>query len=252
MVDPVNELRAQATSLVPSVQALQVVDDDTFIQAGEQVKLIKAYTRRVGEILDPIVEAAHRAHKVAVDQRKALLRPAEEAETILKDRMGTYQAEQERIRREREAAAERERVRLEAEARRQAEAEEARLRKEAEDRMLEAAAQAEADGDGETAERILAQPLVVDIPVPQPVFMPPVATTMPPPAKVSGVSFRETWTAEVTDFRALVKAVAEGRAPLSLVQADESALGQYARSTRGTQKVPGVRFFPKTTTAVRA
>ena len=118
--------------------------------------------------------------------------------------------------------------------------------------MLEAAAQAEADGDGETAERILAQPLVVDIPVPQPVFMPPVATTMPPPAKVSGVSFRETWTAEVTDFRALVKAVAEGRAPLSLVQADESALGQYARSTRGTQKVPGVRFFPKTTTAVRA
>ena len=70
--------------------------------------------------------------------------------------------------------------------------------------------------------------------------------------KVEGIGTVQTWKAEVTDLLALVSAVAAGKAPLYFLQANESALGSTAKTTKGSFSLPGVRFYAETTTRVRA
>ena len=63
------------------------------------------------------------------------------------------------------------------------------------------------------------------------------------PPKVVGLKRLESWHAECVDLRALVKAIAEGKAPLSLVVADTKVLGQQARSLKKEFVAPGVRVW---------
>lgn len=248
MVDP--KLEQEGLTLRQQVDQLVVTNDETFVVAGEFLKGLRVYTKRVHEVFDPIVDSAHKAHKVAVDQRKSLLKPAEDAERLIKGRVAEYQDQQRRIMEEVARQAEQERLRLEAEAQAAAEAEQARLRKEAEDAVLNAAAVAEERGDTETAERLLQQPIVTPTVVAAPVFVPLAPVVAPP--KVEGLSFRGAWKASVTDFKALVRAVASGRVPITLLAVDEVALGQFARATRGAQAVPGVRFYEERSAAIHA
>jgi hypothetical protein len=39
----------------------------------------------------------------------------------------------------------------------------------------------------------------------------------------------------------LVKAVAAGKAPLNAIQANESYLGSWAKMSKGTESIPGVK-----------
>jgi translation initiation factor IF-2 len=146
---------------------------------------------------------------------KRLLDPVAEAERIYKSAIAAYEAEQRRI--EDEA-----RTKAEAEARRQAE--------EARERELE---QAEAEGaDAEEIAAMVNAPLTVAPPRVEPAFQP-----------AKGVSVAANWKGEVTSLRALVKAIAEGKADLHLVKANDAAINEKARVTRGTLVIPGVRFF---------
>ena len=63
------------------------------------------------------------------------------------------------------------------------------------------------------------------------------------PPKVTGISTREVWKAEVTDLAALVKAIAEGKAPLALVQANTTVVGQQARSLKQDFVAPGIKVW---------
>jgi hypothetical protein len=243
-------LNQQGGELARAVAALQVTDDATFGQAGEWLRTIKGYLGRVAEVFDPIVDAAHKAHKVAVEQRKGLLTHALDAERTLKARMALYEQEQERKRREAEAAAARERARLEAEERERVAAEQKRLQAEAEEKRLAEAVQAEQRGDTETAERLVSAPVDIAPVVSKPVFVPPIMA--PPAPRVEGVSFRDEWSAEVTDLSALVKAIAGGTVPLTLVKADQVALNGMARSLREAMKIPGVKAVSKRNVAARA
>ena len=67
-----------------------------------------------------------------------------------------------------------------------------------------------------------------------------------------GITVRETWHAELVYLRLLVAEVAAGRAPLTLLALDEPAANAFARSTRGSVEVPGLRIFPRTGLAVRS
>lgn len=243
-------LEQQGVALVRQAQDLAVIDGATFERAGEDVKLVKAYQKRVHEVFDPIVETANIAHKTAVAQRKKLLAPAEEAEAILKRAMGAYQAEQERLRREAEEAIRREQERLEAEAQRIADEEAERLRKEAEDAQIDRAAEAEAQGDIETAERILSAPVFVPTVTPMPVFTPPM--TVPQAPKLNGVSFRDQYTAELVSLDDLIAAAAGGNsAAKSCLMFNQATANGLARSTRGTLTVPGVKFKKGNIAAIR-
>ena len=70
----------------------------------------------------------------------------------------------------------------------------------------------------------------------------PVVAATPAAPKVSGLSFRETYKAEVTDMRALVQAVASGAQPITLLQANQTALDGMARALKEALAIPGVRL----------
>lgn len=246
----VTALEQQAVTFSSTVEALAVVDAPTFERAGALVRAIAGYLKRVGEVMDPIVEAAHRAHKVAVTQRDGLLRPAQQAKRVLGERMASWEAKEARLRREAEEAAQRERERLECEARDAAEHEQRRLQAAAETARLEEAAALEAAGDGAGAVHLIEAPIAVPVVTPAPVFVP---SPPPPPApKISGVSFREDWTAEVVSLPELVRAVASGQQPMTLLAPNQVALNQLARALKGAMAVPGVRAVSSRTAAVRA
>jgi len=96
------------------------------------------------------------------------------------------------------------------------------------------------DGDDEKAQQILDD---VDL-TPKP----NAAIVMP---KAKGVSTRTNWKASVTDIGALISAVAEGKAPITLLTVDISAANKFAKAVRDTLNVPGLIFYNDATLASR-
>ena len=75
----------------------------------------------------------------------------------------------------------------------------------------------------------------------------------PVQAKVSGVTTRKTYRAEVTDLAALVKAAVDIPQYLSFLSANEQALNAFARAAKTTNcAIPGVRFVEEVVMGVRA
>ena len=232
------ELEVQATEIAAKIPLIAITDQASFEAAVEDRGEIKRRLAKIDEVMSPIVSAAHATWKTAVGKREQLRGPFVEADKAYARAMGAYEQEQERLRREQEAAARRERERLEAEERARVAAEQERLRKAEEDRRLAAAAAAEAKGDAETAERLISAPVVVPTVAPRPVYVPP-----PPPAQkptAQGVSFRDSWSAKVTNLMALVQAIAKGEQPITLIDANQTALNGLARTLKQSMNVPGV------------
>lgn len=236
---PVAAIERQNQDLTSRAMALTVVNNQQMLEASELVKAVAAQRKEVAATFNPIIERAHAAHKEALAQKAKFDGPLEQAQRRLAGCIGSYQAEQERIRRE--AQAEAERLQREAEAK-----ERARLKAEEEDRILAAAAQAEDAGDAELAEAIVSAPVVVELPPPAPVIVP---RSVP---AVQGIVSRETWKAECVDLMALVKAVAAGTVPLRAIMANDVFLGQQARSLKELCRYPGVRVWSESSVAVRS
>lgn len=229
-----------------------VIDSpEMFALAGDDLKSVKAMQKEVEEKRTSITGPLNQAVKAVND----LFRPPKDyldkAEATIKRAMVGWQTEQERIaaeaRRQAEAAARAERERLAAEAARQAEearkaAAEAQAAAEAGDHAAAAAAtaaaqeaQAAAEVTALTAEVVSVTPAVVA------------------PASVAGIVGRTTYSAEVTDLLALVKAVAAGQAPLECLQADMKFLGAQARAfKKAGQLYPGVNITAERGIAARA
>jgi hypothetical protein len=113
---------------------------------------------------------------------------------------------------------------------------EAKARKEAEEAALRAAAEAEASGDKEEASAIIEEAITA------PIFVPP----PPPPPKLAGTAEVTYWKCEVTDLKALVLAVASGKAPLNYIQADTTVIGSAVRNQKKFFSCPGVKSWSET------
>lgn len=116
---------------------------------------------------------------------------------------------------------------------------------EAERKRLQAQAEAaERVGNAEAADAMRAASTMVQV-VPE-----PVAVAKRPS---DGLQKRVTWSAEVFDLQALVKAVATGEQPITLLEPNMTALNGMARSLREAlaRAVPGVRAVDKTGYAAR-
>ena len=75
---------------------------------------------------------------------------------------------------------------------------------------------------------------------------PPVVAVVAPPPRVQRVVGSATvysYTAEVTDLNALISEVAAGRASRNYLQANLPALNQWARATKGSERIPGVQVI---------
>jgi hypothetical protein len=191
---------------------IEITDAVTYARAGEALKTIKDLRAQIEDTFGPVVRKAFEAHREAVAQRKKVEAPLIEAENILKPRINRYLEEEERKRRAEEA-------RLQAAA-----------QKQLEDEQLAEAEYYEQAGDTEAAEEVLAETRA-----PAPVMVP---ASKP---RVQGITRRKTWSAQVTDIRALIRAVADGKAPINCLKADMVFLNQQARSMKGTLNWPGVK-----------
>ncbi len=189
--------------------------------ARDYLQDIKALRTKIHEACDPVIDAAHGAHKAALAQRAQFEAPLIDAERVIKQKSATYIAAEEK--KAREAAALEEATRQEALKRAEKEAEELQEMGEAE---LAQHVRDEAEADAAPA-------------------------AQPQAPKAKGISTRTIWKAEVTDLEALVLAVASGDASIALLQPNDKVIGQMVRSLERQFKAPGIRVWSEKGIAVR-
>jgi hypothetical protein len=214
----IQKLEQTALAWPERAQAVEISDQVTYDLAVRLLGNVTALETAIIEHHAPIKSSAYKTWKEACAAEKRLLDPVQQAKAIFRRSIAVWNEEQERIRREEERKA------IEAAAK-----EEEKLR-------LEMAKQAEELGASkETVEEILITP----IPIPRPV----VAATFRP---ATGISNRINYRAEVTDIRALCRAVADGKVSPLLVEANLSALNKLASAEKETLNIPGVRVIRDT------
>ena len=213
------EAASLALPFPAQAKALTIRDDESLRRGNEILLTIKDLRKKIQDTFGPICAAAFAAHKTAVKAQKDAEAPLVEAEGIIKPSIARYMADAERKRREEE-----ERIRKE-------------MEKRAEEEALAAAIEAEDAGDLTEAEAILSAP----------VFVPHVSA--PPPPKLEGISIRNIIKFEVTDLRALVKAVAAGQVPVEAIKPNDVVIGAQARSLRLSLHWPGVRVWAEDSVA---
>lgn len=229
-------IKAEYSPLVARANdfAVATVEDH---EAG-QVYLgqLRAAEKAICDKLDPIVKAAHSAHKMLTTLKNEAIAPLTLARGVIGRKLDAYEAEQRRIAEEKQRAAEAEARRL---------AEEKALQDAI---MAEEAAQAAAEaGDDEAAEQMQAEAAaILDEPV-----LAPVVHIAPEVAKVNGVSSRQNWKAEVVDEMALIRHVAAHPEWAHLLSPNMVALNGLARSQRDALRIPGVRAVAETVRSVR-
>lgn len=206
------------------VSGITITDTEGHEIAQNHFKHLAGMEREVRGLFADSKTKANAAHRAVCAAEKKLLIPILDLKAKLQALISAYQREAA----EREAA---ERRRLEAEAR---EVEQARLQAEA--------VAAEALGEKEVAEHILEEAIAA----PAPVVAPTKQT-----AKVEGVSSRELWQAEVTSLQLLIRHAADNPQWSHLLNPNMPAINAIARSMKSDFRIPGLRVFSKTSTAVR-
>lgn len=240
-----NQLNNRAQSALTMVESMVIDSQETYDLAADELKAIKSKAKTLEDQRTGITGPINKALKAVNDLFRGPAQYLEQAEKIIKGKMLTYAAEQERI------AAE-ERRKAEAALR----AEQERLAREA--AAKEAAAKAEAEaliaaGNAEKAAEVQAQAAIeaASIAATAQVMTAPVVEA--PVAKVSGISQRSVWKAECTDKAALIAFIAANPQFMNLVDVNTSALNQMAKAMKETMQIPGVRAYEdKTLAASRA
>jgi len=210
-----------ALTLRDTVASLSVIDQASYDLANVYNANARAASKAFHDFDDPVHDPITEAWKKSCARRKKI---DDACEWIIKDtgrKCGSWiRAEQEKV------AAEKRRI-------------EAIARKEAEDAQLRAAEALQAEGLTEAADAAMEAPVVI----PRIVVAEPVKTT--------GASYTDRYSAEGVDLMALVKAIADGKAPLQAVCFDTKWLGTWARLTKGTEVIVGVKVLEETTQGMR-
>jgi hypothetical protein len=204
------EAQDQAVALRAQVDALTVTDQASYDLAQaineKAIKTKKAFHAW----FDPIDDASKAQRKATIDQGKKIDTPLDYIITTTGSRAATWMAAE----REKVAAKQRESDEL--------------ARKKAEDKQLEEAELLSSLGMDEAAEEaISAEPVLEKVRVTA-------------PAAAAGASVRTYYSAQVDDLMTLVKAIADGKAPLQAVEASMTYLNGRARLEEGAFSLPGV------------
>ena len=208
-----DDLEVKALAVVDRANALVIVDDASCQLAADMLTGIRAIRAEIDATFDPVISAAHKAHKEAVAAKKKHDEPLVRAEGIIKGRIGTYGEQQEAMRR----------------------AEEARLsaiaKAEAEKRALEEAAALEAQGDREQAAEVVREAMAAP---------PPVVTVEAP--KIQGVSTRKAWTYRIVDANAI---------PREYLMPDEKRIRKVVQAMGESCKIAGIQTYQETVVSAR-
>jgi len=243
-----------------------IIDSVTMYEiAADELKAIKMLQKDVEDQRTAITVPLNTALRGVNDLFRAPKEYLEKAERLIKSAIAKWQTEQERLalaaQREAEEAAQKERERLAViqrekeqeqrraeEASRKAHEEAQRLAAEGNEAAA-AAARQEAQAQAEVAEAAHADVAEAALTSEVVSFAPAVSA----PAKVSGISGQMRYSAEVTDLKALIEAVAAGKAPIQCLCADDKFLGAQARAFKSPGELyPGVRVKVERSISARA
>lgn len=221
-VPDAKELQADAANTLELAVSFTIDSQQMYELAGGELKEISAKLKALESKRKAITGPLDKAKKEVMDLFRGPLATLEQAESAIKTAMLSYQSEQRRIAAEQQAAIDK-----------AAKAEAARLEKQAET--------AQATGDVALAATLQATAAVITAPVVQ-----------AEPAKVSGISSRETWKAIVTDKLAFVQHVAANPELIDLLLVDQKAIDAMARALKANLNLPGITAQPVESIAVRA
>ncbi|MDE2106142.1 MAG: hypothetical protein KGL39_53460 [Patescibacteria group bacterium] len=214
-------LQAQSDAQFALAQIYIIDSQESLSAAADEMNAIQMIKRKLekrqAEITKPINDA--------LTSVRALFKPSidrcEEAKGLLSGRIVSY----------------REQVRVERE--------EAERRARAEWAARQAEMRAEAAQAAEAGEILRADELV------ETAAVMPVPEVAIPEAKATGMNVRVTWTAEVTDRDALLRAVLAGTVPSDAVQVNQSMLNNSARAMKAEMHWPGMRVVRTETVGPR-
>lgn len=208
----------EALTIVEQSNALRVIDIPSRNRAAELGRIVAGLDKQAKEKFDAIKEPLNRAKDEIMAWEHSVRDPLDAAKRYLSREVGTFDAEQERIRRAEEA-------RLQEEARKQAEAEAKRL---AEEQAIADAIELEKVGDHKAAQAVLENP------VPVPVYVAPIIVQKMTP-KAEGMSSATNWTFRITD---------ETLIPRDYLMVDEKKIRQVVKALKNKCSIPGVQVYP--------
>lgn len=262
---PEDQQRSLVEKVITWAKGLVFTSPKDLEAGADGIRRIKERRKAIQDHHRPIIDAAHKAHKVAVAKEKELLAPLDEAERIIRNGMDAYLTEQRRKEEE-------QRRQLEEQARQEARAKvEAAKTKiaaligegkaEAEQiAILEEALNAETTTDEEAVLirsqlevlRVSAEDRATAAAVAQyeveMELMAPVVAPVPVAEKVEGVSSVAVTAVMVLDLKELCRAIAEGTVPEKAVKPDNATLRSLAKAG---MKLPGCRVETKQGVRVR-
>lgn len=211
---------ARAKVTTSNIDAMVVTNAGEYKDAAETLKGLSEFKRELDADRKAITGPLESRKKEIIALFKPPIETIDSATKTLKSKMLTFENAQEKKRREEEARI----------------AEQQRKERE---RLEARALKAEESGKTEKAEALRQQ---ADIS--------PTAVTLDNGAtKVSGVAKRTTWSGECFDKKALIKAVAEGKAPDTLLEVNTVTLNKLAVALKGSMNYPGCRAVSKQTLA---
>ncbi len=227
-----NSIREQALTVLPQVLAIQVMDEPSKEVANGWYTTINEALAQIGQVFDPLIEAAMEAKRKTEASRKAIVTTKESFEApwmqakgyIIRQLAGYKQLMDAKRAKEEELL------------RQAAIKEEMERRKREEDERFAQAAELEKAGATDEAQAMLEETLE-QAKEPVKVYVQPPTT---PKVEVSGGTFRTTWSARVVNLKALCLAVGTGKAALNLVEANMPALNKMAIALHEQMNVPGV------------
>lgn len=209
----------EVNPIVKRAQDFVIKTDEDNVECQKIIIDIKRQRKTIFEMFGKATRAAHESWKQAKNIENLFVTPHDDAEALLKRKSGQWIAQKEREVREANA-------KIEAD------------RQEREAKKIESlnnkAVQAEADGNHAKADLYKDQA--------QNVYIAPKTVAPEQPKVVSGVSYRDKWTGEVTDIRALLQAILNKTASVNLISVNQSELNRLAGINKSELQVPGIRF----------
>jgi hypothetical protein len=185
------ELRSEALTLQQR-SAIRISDQPSYDQAVEVLTAVKSFRKHWTQYWDPIRDGAYRSYKNILDKIKEHDDPMAQAEGTLKREILRWDDEQRRLQEEKQREEQRK-------------AEEA-----AEALRVQQSVEAEAEGaTDEEIKQLMSAPVLAVAPPVQPTYQ-----------RASSVTRRDNWGIEITDLKALLKAIGGGKLKLS---AEDSA-----------------------------
>lgn len=205
-----HEFTSAGKTAIDKAHTLEISGEADLKTAAGLMDGFKKAKKSVTDFFKPMKDSAHRAHKEICDREKSLLTPYDDADRAVKGKVTAYNAEQRRL----------------------AEIEAARIRaaqKAESKRLMEQACEAEDEGNAVAAEMLLKQAEITES-----INLP--ATTGP---KVDGISYRTTYSVEVTDLGAVPCEVGG----VIIRPADLTAIKKLAQMAKGQLSIPGVKII---------